>query len=327
MKRREFITLVGSAAAAWPFAARAQQAAMPVMGLLNSTAPGDSPGLIAAFRKGLKETGFVEAQNVTIESRFAGNQYERLPALAADLAHRQVSVIAAPTTPAALAAKAATSIIPIVFATAGDPVRLGLVASLSRPGGNVTGITILGVEVAPKRLELLHELLPTASTVALLVNPANPALAEAQSDSVRSAAHNLGLELHVLNASTEREFDAVFVSLLQLRAGGLVIAADPFFTTRQEQLAALAVRHAVPAIYENREFAAAGGLMSYGGDIPDAYRLTGVYAARILKGERPDELPVQQSTKVEMFLNLKTARALGITVPLPLSGRADEVIE
>jgi putative ABC transport system substrate-binding protein len=327
VRRREFITIVGGAAVTWPITARAQQAAMPVMGLLNSTAPGDSPGLIAAFRKGLKETGFVEAQNVTIESRFAGNQYERLPALAADLAHRQVSVIAAPTTPAALAAKAATSTIPIVFATAGDPVQLGLVASLSRPGGNVTGITILGVEVAPKRLELLHELLPTASTVALLVNPANPALAEAQSDSVRSAAHNLGLELHVLNASTEREFDAVFASLLQLRAGGLVIAADPFFTTRQEQLAALAVGHAVPAIYENREFAAAGGLMSYGGDIPDAYRLTGVYAARILKGERPDELPVQQSTKVEMFLNLKTARALGITVPLPLSGRADEVIE
>jgi putative tryptophan/tyrosine transport system substrate-binding protein len=327
VRRREFITIVGGAAVTWPITARAQQAAMPVMGLLNSTAPGDSPGLIAAFRKGLKETGFVEAQNVTIESRFAGNQYERLPALAADLAHRQVSVIAAPTTPAALAAKAATSTIPIVFATAGDPVQLGLVASLSRSGGNVTGITILGVEVAPKRLELLHELLPTASTVALLVNPANPALAEAQSDSVRSAAHNLGLELHVLNASTEREFDAVFASLLQLRAGGLVIAADPFFTTRQEQLAALAVGHAVPAIYENREFAAAGGLMSYGGDIPDAYRLTGVYAARILKGERPDELPVQQSTKVEMFLNLKTARALGITVPLPLSGRAEEVIE
>jgi putative tryptophan/tyrosine transport system substrate-binding protein len=327
MNRREFITLIGGAAAAWPFAARAQQPAMPVMGLLNSRAPGDSPELMAAFRKGLKETGFVEAQNVTIESRFAGNQYERLPALAADLAHRQLSVIVAPTTPAALAAKAATSTIPIVFATAGDPVRLGLVASLRRPGGNVTGITILGVELAPKRLELLHELLPTASIVALLVNPDSPDLAETQSGSVRSAAHNLGRELHVLNASTEREFDAVFARLLQLRAGGLVIAADPFFTTRQEQLAALAVRHAVPAIYQTREFAAAGGLMSYGGDIQDAYRLTGVYAARILKGEKPGELPVQQSTKVEMFLNLKTARALGITVPLPLSGRADEVIE
>jgi ABC-type uncharacterized transport system substrate-binding protein len=258
MKRRDFITLLGGGAAAWPLAARAQQARMPVMGLINSRAPGDSPELMAAFRKGLKETGFVEGRNVTIESRFAGNQYERLPALAADLAHRQPSVIAAPTTPAALAAKTATSTIPIVFATAGDPVRLGLVASLSRPGGNVTGITILSVEVAPKRLELLHELLPTASIVALLVNPTNPVLAEPQSDSVRSAA---------------------------------------------------------------------SGLMSYGGDIPDAYRLTGVYAARILKGERPDELPVQQSTKVEMFLNLKTAKALGITVQLPLSGRADEVIE
>jgi putative ABC transport system substrate-binding protein len=325
--RRELLVALGSAAAAWPLAARAQQPAMPVVGFLTSRALGDAPQLLAAFRQGLKETGFVEGQKVAIEYRFAGNQNERLPALAADLVHRQVTVIAAPTTPAALAAKAATTTIPIVFATGGDPVAIGLVASLNRPGGNVTGVTILAVEVAPKRLELLHELVPTALVIALLVNPANPALADAQSSKLLSVAQTLGLELHVLKASTERDFDQVFANLIQLRAGGLVIGADPFFTTRQEQLAALALRHAVPAVYENREFAAAGGLASYGGSLVDDYRLAGVYAARILKGEKPGELPVQQSTKVEMFLNLKTAKALGITVPLPLSGRADEVIE
>jgi len=327
MKRREFITLCGGAAFVWPLGARAQQSAMPVVGFLNSRAPGDAPQLLAAFRQGLKDTGFIEGQNVTIEYRFAGNQNERLPALAADLVHRQVTMIAAPTTPAALAAKAATATIPIVVATAGDPVRLGLVASLNRPGGNVTGVTLLFVEVAPKRLELLHELIPTASIIALLVNPANPPIAEANSSAVLSAARSLGLELHVLKASTEGDFDGAFANLIQLRAGGFVIGGDPFFTGRQEQLAALAVRHAVPTVYENREFVAAGGLMSYGGNLADAYRLAGVYAARILKGEKPEELPVQQSTKVELFLNLKTARTLGLTVPLSLLGRADEVIE
>jgi len=327
MKRRDFITLLGGASLAWPLAARAQQAAIPVVGFLSARAPGEAPQLLAAFRSGLKDTGFVEGQNVAIEYRFAGNQNERLPALVADLVHRQVTVIAATTTPAVLAAKAATTTIPVVFTTAADPVRLGLVASLSRPGGNVTGVTQLAVEIAPKRLQLLHELVPAASVMASLVNPANPAIADAQSGSVLSAAHTLGLDLHVLNASTERDFDAVFANLIQLRAGGLVINSDPLFTGRQEQLAALTVRHLVPAIYENREFAAAGGLLSYGGSLTDAYRLAGVYAARILKGEKPGELPVQQSTKVEMFLNLKTAKALGITVPLPLLGRADEVIE
>jgi putative ABC transport system substrate-binding protein len=329
MKRREFIALFGGAGASSllrPLAARAQ-AVMPVIGFLSSRAPDDAPELLSSFLQGLKDTGFVEGQNVTIEYRFAGNQNERLPAMATDLVQRQVTVIAAPTTPAALAANAATATIPIVVATAGDPVRLGLVASLNRPGGNVTGVTLLFVEVAAKRLELLHELIPTASIIGLLVNPANPPIAEANASAVLSAAHSLGLELHVLKASTERDFDGVFANLIQLRAGGLVIGGDPFFTGRQEQLAALAIRHAVPTVYENREFVAAGGLMSYGGNLPDAYRLAAVYAARILKGEKPGDLPVQQSTKVELFLNLKTAKAFGITVPLSLLGRADEVIE
>ena len=328
MKRREFITLLGAAAAAaLPLAARAQQAAVPVVGLLTSRAPGDTPQLLAAFRQGLKDSGFVEGQNVAIEYRFAGNQNERLPALAADLVHRQVAVIAATTTPAALAAKAATATIPIVFELGADPVQLGLVPNLNRPGANVTGVTQLNTEVAPKRLELLHELIPTTSLMALLLDPTDPTNADTQSNSVLSAAQRLGLKVHVLNASSERDFDRVFASVMQLRAGGLVIGAHGFFTARSEQLGALAARHAVPAAYENREFVAAGGLVSYGGGISDAYRLAGVYAARILKGEKPAELPVQQSTKVEMFLNLKAAKALGITVPLPLLGRADEVIE
>jgi putative tryptophan/tyrosine transport system substrate-binding protein len=327
MRRREFISLLGGAAAIRPLAARAQQAAMPVIGFLSPRAPGDAPELIAAFRQGLKDTGFAEGQNVAIEYRFAENHNERLPALAADLVHRQVAVIAATTTPAALAARAATAIIPIVFEMGSDAVGLGLVASLNRPGGNVTGVTQLNVQIAPKRLELLHDLVPAATVMARLVNPANAAIAESQSGGLLSAAHTLGLELHVLNASTERDFDAVFANLIQLRAGGLLIDSDPFFTARQEQLAALTVRHAVPAIYENREFAAAGGLVSYGGGITEAYRLAGVYTGRVLKGDKPADLPVQQATKVELFLNLKTAKMLGIPVPITLLGRADEVIE
>jgi putative tryptophan/tyrosine transport system substrate-binding protein len=327
MRRREVISLLGAAAATWPLRARAQQPALPVIGFLSSRAPDDAPELLAAFLQGLKDAGFVEGQNVTIEYRFAGNQNDRLPVLAADLVRRQVTVMAAPTTPAALAAKAATATIPVVFATAGDPIRLGLVASLNRPGGNVTGVTLLFVEVAAKRLELLHELIPAATIVGLLTNPANPPIAEANASAVLSAAHSLGLELHVLKASTERDFESVFANLIQLRAGGLVIGGDPFFTGRQEELAALAARHAVPTVYENREFVAAGGLMSYGGNLPDAYRLSAAYTARILKGEKPADLPVQQSTKVELLLNLKTVKALGITAPLSLLGRADEVIE
>jgi ABC-type uncharacterized transport system substrate-binding protein len=326
MRRREFIALVG-AAAAWPFAMRAQQPTMPVIGLLTSRAPGDSPHFMAAFRQGLKTTGFVEGQNVAIEYRFAEDRNERLPALAADLVHRQVTVIAAHTTPAALAAQAATTTIPIVFEGGSDPIRLGLVASLNRPGGNVTGVTNLIVEVGPKRLELLHELLPTTSVMALLVNPADRALAQAQSREVQSAARALGLELRVVNASSERDFDAVFANLNRLRVGGLVIGAGSIFVRAVEQLAALAVRHAVPAIYQSRDFPAAGGLMSYGSDVTDSYRLAGIYTGRVLKGETPADLPVQEATKFELCINLKSAKALGITVPLPLLGRADVVIE
>jgi putative tryptophan/tyrosine transport system substrate-binding protein len=327
MRRREFISLLSGAAVAWPFAARAEQPGMPVIGVLNVRARGERPELLAAFRQGLNDTGFVEGQNVAIEYRFAENQSDRLPALVGDLVHRQVTVIAATNTPAALAAKAATTTIPIVFGTAGDPVQLGLVASLNRPGGNVTGMTQLDVEVAPKRLELLHELVPTARIMALLVNPTNPTLAETQSSDLRPAAHTLGLELHIVNASIARDFDGVFSALIQVGAGGLVIGVDPLFTRHSEQLAALAARHAMPAIYENREFVAAGGLMSYGGSHTDVYRLVGVYVGRILRGEKPGELPVQQRTQVELFLNLKTAKTLGITVPPSIMVRADEVIE
>jgi ABC-type uncharacterized transport system substrate-binding protein len=298
MRRREFITLLGGAAVAWPLAAPAQQA-MPVIGVLNVRAPGDAPELLAAFHQGLKDTGFVEGRNVALEYRFAEYQNDRLPALAADLVHRQVTVIAAHNTQAALAAMAATTTIPIVFGTAADPIQSGMVASLSRPSGNVTGVTQLALEVAPKRLELLHDLVPTAHVVALLVNPANPALAEPETRNLQAAAHRLGLELHVVRAATDGDLDSVFANLIQLRPVGVVIGSDPFFTGRSERLAALALRHAVPAIYDNREFVAAGGLVSYGGSHTDVYRLVGVYAARILKGEKPGDLPVQQRTKVE----------------------------
>ena len=326
MQRRQFIALLGGAAAAWPLAAHAQQAVLPVVGFVNAaSAKGYEPQL-SAFLKGLSEAGYVDGRNVAIEYRWAEGRSDRLPAMVADLVHRQVAVIAATTTPAALAAKAATTTIPIVFTTIGDPVQLDLVTSLNRPGGNVTGVTQTNVEIAPKRLQLLHELVPTASVMALLVNPANPNLAETTKE-LQAAARTLGLELHVLNASTERDFDAVFAKLIQLRAGGLVIGGNSFFTSRTKQLAALALRHALPTIYQYREFAVAGGLLSYGTDFTETYRLAGIYTGRILKGDKPAELPVQQATKVELYINQKTAKALGLTVPQALLSRADDVIE
>jgi putative tryptophan/tyrosine transport system substrate-binding protein len=325
MRRRSFITLLGAAAAAWPLAARAQQPAMPVIGFLISSSLEGYARDLAAFREGLHEADYVEGRNVAIEYRSADNHYDRLPSMAADLVRGQVAVIATASLPAALAAKAATTTIPIVFIMSGDPVQLGLVASLSRSGSNFTGVTNLTLEVAPKRLELLHELVPTANVLALLVNPTNPG-AEIQLRDLQVAARTLALQLHVLQASTENDIDDALSTLDKLKARGLVIGADAFFNSRSKQLATLALRYAVPAIYQYREFTAAGGLMSYGAS-RDSYRLAGNYTGRILKGEKPTDLPVQQSTKIELFINLKTAKALGLTVPISLLGRADEVIE
>jgi putative tryptophan/tyrosine transport system substrate-binding protein len=326
MRRREFITLL-SGAATWPLAARAQQPAMPVIGFLNVESPERYRPMAAAFRRGLAESGYVEGQNVAIEYRWAEGRDERLPAMVADLVHREVKVIAATTTPAALAAKAGTTAIPIVFEMGGDPVGLGLVASLSRPGGNITGVTSLVTGLVPKQLEVLHEMLPTARVMALLVDPKQSATAEVETREALSAARTLGLELHILNASAETDFDGIFAKLIELRTGGLVITPAALFSSWSEQLGELTARRAVPAVYKGREFAAAGGLMSYGTSLVDSYRLAGIYTGRVLKGEKTADLPVQQATKIELFINLKTAKALGITIPLPLSGRADEVIE
>jgi len=326
MLRREFITVLGGTLAVWPFAVRAQQSKMPVIGFLNGASPLAYERMLSGFLNGLGETGYIEDQNVKIEYRWAQGEVSRLAAFAADLVNRGVSVIAATGTPAALAAKAATTTIPIVFETGSDPVQLGLVASLNRPGGNVTGVAQLAVEVAPKRLELLHELVPTARVIALLADPADPVY-EKTTQGVQAAARSLGLDLHVLNVSTESDLDDGFASLVQLRAGGLVISGGQFFNSRNKQIVARALQHAVPTILPYRDFAAAGGLMSYGASIVDAYRLAGVYTGRVLKGEKPADLPVQQATKIELIVNLRTAKALGITVPLSLLGRADEVIE
>jgi putative tryptophan/tyrosine transport system substrate-binding protein len=325
MRRREFITLLGGAAAAWPLAVRAQQPAMPVIGFLNTRAPGQDPQFLAAFHQGLKETGWVEGRNVTVEYRWAEGQNDRLPVLAADLVRRGVTVIAA-NSQATAAAKAATTTIPIVFITGADPVQVGFVASLNRPGGNLTGVTSLDVELNGKRLELLHELLPKAGALAALVNPTFPD-SDIISKHLQAAASTMGLQLHILHASTQRNIDTVFTTLARLQASGLVIGNDPFFTSWSERLAALALRHGVAAIYEFRAFAAAGGLMSYGGRITDLYRLLGVYAGRILNGQKPADLPVQQTTKFELVINLKTAEALGLQIPDKLLALADEVIE
>jgi putative tryptophan/tyrosine transport system substrate-binding protein len=326
IRRRELIAAFGGAAA-WPLRARAQQPAMPVIGFLGSRSPEDSATLVAGFHEGLAETGFVENRNVTIEFRWAEGHYDRLPVLSADLVSRQVAVIAAPGgIVAGLAAKAATAKIPIIFLTGADPVQFGLVSSFSRPEGNITGVAILTNTLAPKQLELLHEVVPTSTLVAFLVNPKNP-ITESDTRDVRSAANTTRQQILVLDASNDSDLDDAFTALVQQHAEALLVQSDPFFNSRPDKIVALAARHAIPAIYQWRDFPAAGGLMSYGTILADAYRQVGIYAGKILKGAKPTDLPVQQSVKVQLIINLKTAKALGITVPLPLSGRADELIE
>ncbi len=324
MKRRDFIALIGGAAT-WPLVAHAQQPAMPVIGFLHHASPDVAAGLAAAFRQGLKETGFVEGQNVRIEYRWAQGRYDLLPELAADLVRREVAVIMT-NTPTSQVAKAATSTIPIVFASADDPIPLGLVASFNRPGGNATGIYFLIAALEGKRVEFLHEVVPKAGTIALLVDPNFPS-ATTQTLAMRQAARSLGLNLLVVTAGTERDIDTAFATLVRERAGALAVAASGFFFFHREQLVALAAHHGMPVVYPWRDAAAAGGLMSYGASPFDAYRQAGIYAGRILKGEKPADLPVQQAVKVEFVINLRSAKALGLTVPLPLLGRADEVIE
>jgi putative ABC transport system substrate-binding protein len=326
MIRRDFIALLGGTAAAWPLAARAQQAAMPVVGFVSGQSNEERFG--AAFRKALNEAGYVEGQNVMVEYHWLDGHYDRLPALVADLVRRQVAVIATPgNTPAALAAKAATATIPIVFGVAEHPVKLGLVASLARPGGNATGVNLLSAEVVAKRLGLLHDLVPKAVRIAVLVNPANSSTAEATLRDIPEAARALGLQTQVLNASTRSEIEAVFATLLRDRADALFVAPDGFFTSRRVQFATLAARHAIPAVYSNRGYPEVGGLMSYGSDTLDYYRQAGVYTAQILKGAKPADMPVLQSTKWEFVINMQTARALGLEVPNSLQMLADEVIE
>ena len=328
IRRREFITLLGGAAAAWPLAARAQQPALPVIGFLSSETPSGYAFRAAAFRQGLSEAGYVESRNVAIEYRWAEGHYDRLPALAADLVRRQVAVIAAAGTRSALAAKAATTTIPIVFSTAADPVAEGLVASLARPGGNATGVNNLATELVQKQIEKLHQMVPAATAIAALVNPTNPTLAEPATKEAQAAGRTLGLKMiHIIQASTERDIDAAFATLFRLGAGALVVCPDTFFTSRRDQIAALAIRHAIPVIYHLRELPAAGGLMSYGPSATDGYRRVGIYAARILKGERPGDLPVQRATKFDLVINLTTAKVLGLEVPFYLQQLADEVIE
>jgi len=327
MKRREFITLLGGAAATWPIAARAEQQGMPVIGFLSCWSSGDSIEYLDYFRRGLAEVGYVEGRNVAIEYRYAEGHFDRLPALVADLVRRQVSVIAIPnTTTSAMVAKAATQTIPIVFSLGSNPVEVGLVASLNRPGGNVTGLTALQTAVVAKRLELLHELLPAVTLIAFLVNPTNPALAEADKREAETTARALGVNLLGLNASSPSEIDAAFATLVREQAGALFTNSESYFMIQRDQLAMLAARHSIPAMYAYRENAVAGGMMSYGADFLTPTRQLGLYAGRILNGERPANLPVQQATKIELIINLKTVKALGLTLPLSLVARADEVM-
>jgi putative ABC transport system substrate-binding protein len=326
MRRREFIGLVGGAAI-WPAGVRAQQPVMPVIGFMSSRSADESSSVISAFQRGLGEAGFVTGQNVAIEYRWADGDYGRLPKLAADLVNRRVTVLlAAGGPPSALAAKAATSVIPVIFPGADDPVRLGLVASLNKPGGNVTGMSVFGAELGAKRLALLKEMIPAAGVIAYLANLANPS-AELLLNEVRTAAAALRVDLKILNASTEKDLDEAFESLAKLRADGIVVAGEPFFDSERARLVALAAKLAIPASYGFREYVVAGGLMSYGTSITDSYRMAGIYVARVLKGEKPADLPVMQPTKFELVINLKTAKALALSVPPTLLARADEVIE
>jgi ABC-type uncharacterized transport system substrate-binding protein len=324
--RRKFLATLGGAAAAWPLGARAQQPAMPVIGFLNGASPDGYAPYVAAFRQGLKEAGYVDGQNATIEYRWAEGHYDRLPTLAADLIQRKVTVIAATTSPAARAAKTVTSTVPIVFTTGDDPIKLGLVASLNRPGGNVTGVSNLIVELGSKQLGLLRELAPGTTAIAVLTNPNFPGT-ERQLRDVEAAARVLGLQLIVLKASTEREMETAFATMAQKGGVALLVGVDPFFLERRDHIVALAARHTIPAIYPVREFAVAGGLMSYGSDFADSYRQAGIYAGRIVRGEKPADLPVQRSTKFEFVINFKTAKALGLAVPNSMQLLADEVIE
>jgi len=325
--RRKFLVMLGGAAAAWPLALRAQQAAMPVIGFLSGRSPGESESVEAAFRQGLKESGYAEGQNVHIAFRWAEGRYDRLPALLASLVDIRVAVIAAAGGQAVpLAAKAATSTIPIVFVSGEDPVKLGLVASLNRPGGSATGVSMFLSEMEAKRLALLHELVPTGTITGVIVNPSSPSI-DTQLREINSAARALGRQIQIVNATNERELDAAFASLAQSKAGAVLIASNAYFTSRRDQIVALAAQRAIPAIYDQREFPMAGGLVSYGTNLSDSYRLMGVYTGKVLKGEKPTDLPVQQSTKFELVINLKTAKALGLDIPATVLARADEVIE